>query len=633
MKRKCIVVFFTATLLIASNYITKNESVAAKKPPELVALQSLNKQFNNIFFIKDVAASYSNEQAFYFINTDKTISVHKREANHNFVYKKFFSHTRTPESIAVDKRGRIYIADLKGNQIVVLNPKGEVINKFFSPRPHSLAVLSNGNVVIASPHNGRLLHLYDNDGGYIQSFGDVKTFDESNRQQNNFLNRGKVVTDPNDNIYFIFRYALKPGVLKYTKKGKFVLEFFVQGEAIDVQAEMGARYLKTLKSTGSHNAGGVTIITSASIDPQSGNLWVSTNGTTTAGNIYEYSSTGEKVKEYALVDSSIGNILGVKHIIVDGPVIYIFTSNSNYRFRSDHLYMKGSGSILPQAACAPDLGWGTCTTPCNTPETTDDEDCVATLQASVNTSNHHIVVRNCTQDPTQCILDIQLCNITTMAITHHDTTQNCAGEECEFAVCEDPFNWDMQECCCAYGGSCHSPILIDVLGNGFNLTNAADGVNFDVNSDGVAERLSWTSLNSDDAWLVLDRNGNGRIDNGQELFGNYTPQPPSAEMNGFLALAEYDNPANGGNNDDKISGADAIFTSLRLWQDTNRNGISEEWELHPLLYLNVVTIDLDYKKSKKADQQGNLYRYRAKVRDAQGASVGRWAWDVYLLKQ
>jgi hypothetical protein len=177
------------------------------------------------------------------------------------------------------------------------------------------------------------------------------------------------------------------------------------------------------------------------------------------------------------------------------------------------------------------------------------------------------------------------------------------------------------------------PILIDISGNNFELTSATNGVNFDFFAHGQQIRISWTAQGSDDAWLVLDRNANGGIDSGKELFGNVTPQsrPHSgSDRLGFLALAMYDRAALGGNADSVIDSRDQVFTQLRLWQDMNHNGISEPAELHPLSDFDIESISLDYRLSQRTDRYGNIFRYRAKIYGSNHRDLGRWAYDVIL---
>jgi hypothetical protein len=123
------------------------------------------------------------------------------------------------------------------------------------------------------------------------------------------------------------------------------------------------------------------------------------------------------------------------------------------------------------------------------------------------------------------------------------------------------------------------PLVLDLDGDGIETIALEDSAAyFDGDGDLFAERTAW--LGSDDGFLVLDKNANGRVDDGGELFG-------SATQGGFAALGAYDS-----NGDGKISAADVVWNELRVWQDKNSDGASQANELKSLAALGIVSINL-----------------------------------------
>ena len=567
----------------------------------------------------------------------------------------------------------------KDLKVTVSDAAGNLFARFATYPTVSLAFLNNGNIIVASPINGRLLHVYRPTGHLVRSFGAVKEYDKTNDMQNRFLHRGKVLVDADGNIYYVYHYI--PLIQKFSPNGTLDYEMEVKGGSIDLQQELALRFF-SIKDR--QQVGGVEIITSASIDRKTGHLWVSMNGSTLAAVVYEYSSRGEKLCEYSLEVNSAedyqSKILGVKDIAVTNSKLHVLTSqNQVHSFdrsygsvarvsraklaQSPRLTIKpvvwsptiGNSVLRAQASCGTGQTWNSCTFTCPSlacsngqPTTTSSngslQNCKDALSSTLS-PGYTVVSSSCTQFPAGtamharggCRSEVTICR--EGVNSNHSITLDCpapSSSACELAFQQCPFFENCGEgsaqapypdCTCQP----YSPIAIDVAGNGFDLTDGTNGVGFDINGDGAAEHLAWTRSGSDDAWLTLDRNGNGTVNNGLELFGTFTLQPPSANKNGFLALAEFDSPENGGNGDGRIGPRDTIFSSLRLWQDVNHNGISEPGELHTLLSLDVVAIDLDYKESRHRDQHGNQFKYRAKVYDGRGASVGRWAWDVFLV--
>ena len=182
------------------------------------------------------------------------------------------------------------------------------------------------------------------------------------------------------------------------------------------------------------------------------------------------------------------------------------------------------------------------------------------------------------------------------------------------------------------GNDC--PVILDLSGQGFFLTSTANGVKFDFVGNGNPIQMAWTAPGAANGFLALP-GLDGLVHNSTQLFGNFTPQPPSANRNGFAALAVYDDPANGGNGDGIIDSKDAVFNSLRTWIDANHDGVSQPEELHTLPSLGINSIGLDYKQSDKVDQFGNAFRYWAPVNpdNPNGSTVGKKAVDVFFVSQ
>ena len=142
-----------------------------------------------------------------------------------------------------------------------------------------------------------------------------------------------------------------------------------------------------------------------------------------------------------------------------------------------------------------------------------------------------------------------------------------------------------------------SPLVLDLDGDGIETVAVGSGALFDHNSDGLKTQTGWVA--ADDGLLVLDRNGNGLIDNGGELFGDNTVLANGQKAtDGFQALAELDS-----NGDGKVDAADATFQNLKVWRDIDQDGVSQTDEMFSLADVGVTSISLS--KTTQTQNLGN----------------------------
>jgi hypothetical protein len=225
---------------------------------------------------------------------------------------------------------------------------------------------------------------------------------------------------------------------------------------------------------------------------------------------------------------------------------------------------------------------------------------------------------------------------TTIASTRVDAPPPPAPKECLITAddCPEGYQFDGAHCNC----KTLSPILIDTAGDGYRLTRAPAGVFFDLDANGNrVEQVAWTEPDSDDAWLVFDRNENGVVDSGRELFGSRTPAYADGSdlvaENGFDALLLAEGPTYGRSAPDRVIDArDSVYGKLRLWFDRNHNGESEPGELVPLADAGVLSISSEYKENGRRDAYGNKFSLmgRATFTGPNGRPIERNIYDVFL---
>ena len=133
------------------------------------------------------------------------------------------------------------------------------------------------------------------------------------------------------------------------------------------------------------------------------------------------------------------------------------------------------------------------------------------------------------------------------------------------------------------------PLVVDLSGDGVRLSSLENGARFDINADGKTDQTAF--VQGDDAFLVLDRNRNGRIDNGSEMFGDQ-----NGAVNGFEELRKYDS-----NRDGVIDRKDAIYASLRLLHDRNGDGRAGLREMSTLAEKGIDSLDLGYRAGQRVD--------------------------------
>ena len=460
-RRRHSLTLAACTLTLLTNYAP---SSARQQPPHLVLQSSADDAAYEPGVVpKRLAVPPRDARKLYLLDARAgNVLLHDRDRG---ATKKIVTPV-TPgkaEALAADHRGLMYILD-SDSVVHLVGPAGNSLGHFTAPGATSLAALGGGNVVVAAPRDGKLLHLYSPKGERLGSFGEMTTFEPDNRAQNDFYNRGGVAVGPSDEIYFIPWYAPTPHVQKFSAEGRLIREFKVEGVSVELQAERTKDFWRRKSRAGC--TGGYRVVNAAAVDPSTGHLWLGLNGLSTTGVVYEYGPDGRKLREYSFLHSSPADsrpdvITGVRELAVQGAGLHLISRDKVYLFDKGGL-AAGAGATRK---AAPHKKWGLfstsapasfgaprpaspaplrqtscpaaqqfdCDANCASGSQSATVDCDAEISSQLGT-DRIVTSSTCTRREISgnslggCRLEVQTCNIST-GVTGSSTTEiNCQAQ-------------------------------------------------------------------------------------------------------------------------------------------------------------------------------------------------------------
>ena len=224
---------------------------------------------------------------------------------------------RSPQDMAVDAAGLIYVADWFNNRVQIVGPGGKQVAQFEFRRPRTIVLLGDGTIAVAGEPQDHLFDLYAGNGQHIRPCGTAVSTGAKSPALNAALNVGRLYADAQDAVLFLFQGLLKPVVRKYTRDCKLATELPVDGTGM---SDLVARAQETMsQNMESGQLGLAYTLNALAIDAATGDLWIA------AGNhqIFVYSAAGKKLREFKVVDAETKSWMSVQDLMIAGTDLYV----------------------------------------------------------------------------------------------------------------------------------------------------------------------------------------------------------------------------------------------------------------------------------------------------------------------